>query len=200
MTTPDPDLKRPYQLLYSAGVQQELLPGLSASLNYYYRKYYNDFWVDNLATTHADYSIIPIADPRGNGETIHDLQHRAGQAGRDRQPPVQLHRERPDSTTASISSMNSRFRNGTQLQGGVNTGKPHDPPARWTIRTCSGSATGRIRSDAVQNERHGAPSVWVPGERRVLEPARPAQRSRRRTSTGRTSPSCTRCRGRSRRA
>ena len=29
-----------------------------------------DFWVDNLATTHADYSIIPIADPRGNGETI----------------------------------------------------------------------------------------------------------------------------------
>src|SRR6185295_2956432 len=44
VTRPDPDLARPYQLLYSAGIQHELFPGLSTSVNYYYRKYYRDFW------------------------------------------------------------------------------------------------------------------------------------------------------------
>ena len=123
MTRPDADLKRPYQLLYSGGVQQELLPGLSGSLNYYYRKYYNDFWVDNVVTTAADYSPIVIPDPRGNGQTIDRLQHLAGEARRERQRAVQLHRERPRPTTAIDLSFNARLRNGTQLQGGVTTGQ-----------------------------------------------------------------------------
>ena len=95
MTTPDPDLKRPYQLLYSAGVQQELLPGLSGSFNYYYRKYYHDFWVDNLVTTHADYTRSFRSPIRaGNGETITVYSIAPGQARRDRQLPIQLHGER----------------------------------------------------------------------------------------------------------
>jgi hypothetical protein len=125
VTTPDPDLKRPYQLLYSAGVQQELLPGLSGSVNYYYRKYYRDFWVDNVATTHADYSTIPIPDPRGNGETITVYSIAPARLG-------VIDNRRLNSTENGRQyhgidlSFNARLRNGTQLQGGVTTGTLHE--------------------------------------------------------------------------
>ncbi len=122
VTRPDPDLKRPYQLLYSAGVQHELLPGLSTSLNYYYRKYYQDLWVDNVLTTHADYTAIALPDPRGTGETVNiysiaptklgvfdNVRYNSTENGR------QYH--------GVDLSFNARFKSGTQLQGGVTTGK-----------------------------------------------------------------------------
>jgi hypothetical protein len=125
VTTPDPDLKRPYQLLYNAGVQHELLSGLSASFNYYYRKYYRDFWVDNVATTHADYTPIVIPDPRGNGQTmtvysiapaklgvIDNFRFNSSENGRDYHG-VDL-------------SFTARLPNGTNLQGGVSTGRVHE--------------------------------------------------------------------------
>src|SRR5262249_21839467 len=125
VTRPDPNLKRPYQLLYSGGVQQELLPGLSASANYYYRRYYRDFWVDNLATTFADYTPIDIPDPRLNGETITIYSIAPAKLG-------VIDNFRANSTENRRQyhgidfSLNSRLKNGTQLQGGVTTGKLHD--------------------------------------------------------------------------
>ena len=125
VTRPDPDLKRPYQLLYSGGVQQELLPGLSGSVNYYYRKYYNEFWVDNVVTTAADYSPIVIPDPRSNGETITVYSIAPAKLG-------VIDNLRSNSTENGREyhgvdvSFNARLRNGTQLQGGVTTGKLHE--------------------------------------------------------------------------
>jgi hypothetical protein len=126
VTRPDPaGLKRPYQLLYSGGMQQELLPGLSGSVNYYYRKYFNDFWVDNVLTTAADYSPIVIADPRNNGESITVYNISAAKLG-------VIDNVRYNSTENGREyhgvdlSFNARFRNGTQLQGGVTTGKLHE--------------------------------------------------------------------------
>jgi hypothetical protein len=122
VTRPDADLKRPYQLLYSAGVQQELLPGLSGSLNYYYRQYYREFWVDNVVTTNADYSPIPVPDPRGNGQTIDIYSIVPAKLG-------VIDNLRRNSTENGRQyhgvdlSFNARFRNGTQLQGGVTNGK-----------------------------------------------------------------------------
>ena len=119
------DMKRPYQLLYSAGLQQELLPGLSGSVNYYYRKYYNDFWVDNVVTTAADYSPIVIPDPRSNGQTITVYSIAAAKLG-------VIDNVRSNSTENGREyhgvdvSFNARLRNGTQLQGGVTTGKLHE--------------------------------------------------------------------------
>ena len=177
VTTPDPDLKRPYQLLYSAGVQHELLPGLSASLNYYYRKYYRDFWEDNLATTHADYSIIPIADPRGNGETIPIYSIAPGKLG-----VIDNHRFNSTENGRQYHgidfSMNSRFRNGTQLQGGITTGKLHEadvPGGRSEpapILRCLVPIP-----HAVQAEWHVCPAVRIPTERVVTEPAWCAERA-----------------------
>ena len=137
VTRPDPDLKRPYQLLYSVGVQQELLPGLSASLNYYYRKYYRDFWVDNAATSDADYSPILIADPRSNGETITVYSIAPAMLG-------VIDNVRMNSTENGRQyhgidlSFNARFSNGTQVQGGVTTGALHE-------QTCQVSDPNALR-------------------------------------------------------
>ena len=125
VTRPDADLERPYQLLYSAGVQQELLPGLSGSLNYYHRKYYREFWVDNVATTHADYSTIPIADPRGNGETIQIYSIASTKLGVI--DNMRLNSAENGREYHGIDlSLNARFQNGTQIQGGVTNGKLHE--------------------------------------------------------------------------
>jgi hypothetical protein len=64
---PAPDIQRPYQLLYNLGAQHEIRPGLSVSANYFRRSYYNQFWTDNLLTTHNDYTLVRVPDPRGNG-------------------------------------------------------------------------------------------------------------------------------------
>jgi len=126
VTRPDPaGLKRPYQLLYSAGLQQELLPGLSGSVNYYYRKYYNDFWVDNLVTTAADYTPINIADPRNNGQRIDVysiVPAKLGVIDNVRYNTTENGREYHGVDV----SFNARLRNGTQIQGGVTTGKLHE--------------------------------------------------------------------------
>jgi hypothetical protein len=125
VTRPDADLTRPYQLLYSAGVQQELLPGLSGSINYYYREYYRDFWVDNALTTHADYSVIPIADPRGNSQTISIYSIAPGKLGVI--DNVRMNSTENGRVYHGIDfSLNARFKRGMQLQGGVTNGKLHE--------------------------------------------------------------------------
>ena len=125
MTRPDNNLERPYQLLYSAGIQQELLPGLSGSVNYYYRKYYRDFWVDNVLTTRADYSVIPIPDPRGNGETIPVYSLTPAKLGVNDNVRMNSTENGRDYHGIDVS-FNARLRSGTQLQGGVTTGKLHE--------------------------------------------------------------------------
>jgi hypothetical protein len=125
VTRPDADLKRPYQLLYNAGVQQELRPGLSASLNYYYRKFYRDFWVDNAATAFDDYTKIVIPDPRGNAQTIDIYNISAAKLGVN--DNVRLNSTENGRTYHGVDlSFTARLRNGTQLQGGMNTGKLHE--------------------------------------------------------------------------
>lgn len=73
---PDPDLKRPYQILYNAGVQHELLRGLSVSVNYFRREYKNMVYTRNLAVPLSAYDLTTLPDPRGNGQTlpIYNLQ------------------------------------------------------------------------------------------------------------------------------
>jgi hypothetical protein len=69
-TLADPDLERSYNILYNIGIQHQLFPRMSVSAAYYHRRYANLRWTDNIDTTHANYSIVNIADPRGNGQTI----------------------------------------------------------------------------------------------------------------------------------
>lgn len=66
----DPDLQRIYNILYNLAVEHELRPGLGLSVAYNRRTFDDLTWTDNLATTHADYTLFTVPDPRGNGQTL----------------------------------------------------------------------------------------------------------------------------------
>jgi hypothetical protein len=122
--TPDPEMQRPYQMLYNVSVQQELRPGLSATIGYYHRRYHDMLWTDNLATTAADYSIIRIADPRGNGQTLDVYSISAAKFGQVNQ--FVTNSDENSRTYHGIDlSFLARLGGGAQLQGGVNSGKTH---------------------------------------------------------------------------
>jgi hypothetical protein len=63
-------MKRPYTLLYGVGVDHELVPRVGLSVSYNRRTFHRVLWTHNLATTFADYTLITIADPRNNGQTL----------------------------------------------------------------------------------------------------------------------------------
>jgi hypothetical protein len=130
---PDPNLKRPYQILYNGGIQHELRPGLSVAVDYYYRQYYRMFFGttaagtitdQNTATTFNDYSPLLIPDPRGNGQTITVYSISPSKLGL-----VNLYRTNSSTDFTKYSgvdiTMQARLKNGTQVQGGVTTGRVH---------------------------------------------------------------------------
>lgn len=67
---PDPDMKRPYQVLYNLGVTHQLMNNLSVAANYFRREYKNMPYTVNLAVPITAYDLITIPDPRGNGQTL----------------------------------------------------------------------------------------------------------------------------------
>jgi hypothetical protein len=73
---PDPDMKRPYQILYNVGVERQLLSRVSAAVNYHRREYRNLVVTKNLAVPLSAYDLVMIPDPRGNGAMlpIYNLQ------------------------------------------------------------------------------------------------------------------------------
>ena len=66
----DPDLDRPYSWMTSIGIQQELRPGWGLSAAYTRRDQGQLIWTDNRNTTFDDYTLLTLADPRGNGQTL----------------------------------------------------------------------------------------------------------------------------------
>lgn len=67
---PDPDIKRPYQWEYSAGVQRELIPGVSVSAGWVRRDFRRLFWSDNILISRDDYTVVQIANPLDATEMI----------------------------------------------------------------------------------------------------------------------------------
>jgi hypothetical protein len=66
-TNLDPYLKRPYAWFSNIGIQRELWPGAGLLVTYNHTSRHRILWTDNLETTHADYTLLTIADPRGGG-------------------------------------------------------------------------------------------------------------------------------------
>ncbi len=61
----DPDIGRPYQIVYNLTVQRELVPRVSATLAYNRRTFHDAFYTVNLAAPVSAYAPVDIADPRG---------------------------------------------------------------------------------------------------------------------------------------
>lgn len=59
----DPDFKRVYNIETTAGVQHELLPGMSLSANWYRRTFHRLRVTDNLLRTQSDYIPLGIFNP-----------------------------------------------------------------------------------------------------------------------------------------
>ena len=125
VTRPDADLKRPYQLLYSArraagaaprplGVRQLLLPQVLQRILGGQRR-------------HDRRRLHPDPDPRSAGQRRddHRLQHLAGQARRDRQRPDATPPRTAATTTASMCRS-------TPGSGTARNSRAASPPASCT--------------------------------------------------------------------
>lgn len=66
--------KRGYNWEYTASVQQQVMPGLSAMLAYYHRSFGNIQWTNNTLVTPGDFSPLQIVNPiDGQPLTIYNL-------------------------------------------------------------------------------------------------------------------------------
>ena len=120
---PDPNLVRPYQMVYNAGVVQELRPGLGVSVNYFRREFHQISYTNSLSVPFSAYTPFQIPDPRNNGDfmTVYNVSTAALAA-----PTNEV-----DTTSASNKTtfngfdvgLNARFGNGAILTGGTSTGR-----------------------------------------------------------------------------
>jgi hypothetical protein len=63
LATVDPDFQRTYNLEYTAGIQQEILPRVSVAATFYRRQFYDLPVSDNLLRTPADYREVAVVSP-----------------------------------------------------------------------------------------------------------------------------------------
>ena len=120
---PDANLKRPFQMVYNAGVVQELRPGLGLAVNYFRREFHDISYTSSLSVPFSAYTPFQYPDPRNNGEflTVYNVSTAALGA-----PINEL-----DTTSTSNKTTyngfdvtaNARFRNGAIVSGGTSTGR-----------------------------------------------------------------------------
>lgn len=123
---PDPDIKRPYQVLYNAGVQHQIGSSTSVSFYYYRRDYYRIIWTENLAVPVArwDEAYVPVtvADPRGTGQAVTIYNVRPQFAGLVNEFDTNSPNNSRTYNGFDIT-FNARLRNGATLLGGTSTGR-----------------------------------------------------------------------------
>jgi hypothetical protein len=135
-TTYDPDYlngwgKRNFNWEFSAGVQHQLAPRVSAEVSYFRRIYGNYTVTDNRAYSASDFTVASVAvpqDPRlpdGGGGTLQNVYYYAGPPRADdfRITLADDFGKRIEHWDGIDVTANARIRNGLTLQGGVSTGK-----------------------------------------------------------------------------
>jgi hypothetical protein len=66
----DPDLLRPYQLVWNVALNHELLSNLGLAVTYTQRNFYRLNLLRNLAIPLDEYTLYTVPDPRGTGEML----------------------------------------------------------------------------------------------------------------------------------
>jgi hypothetical protein len=124
--------KRNFNWEFSAGLQRELVPRVSADLTYFRRWYGNFVLVDDLAVGPADFDKFTITapkDPRlpgGGGYPVVGYDIKPAKFGVAAQPFVTLSRKygkQQDYWDGVDATVNARPREGLFFQGGVSTGR-----------------------------------------------------------------------------
>ncbi len=124
--------KRNFNYEVSAGVQQELVPRVSADLTYFRRWYGNFVLVDDLAVGPGDYDRFTLTapkDPRlpsGGGYPVQGYDIKPAKFGVPTQPFVTLSRKygkQRDHWDGLDATVNARPRPGLFFQGGMSTGR-----------------------------------------------------------------------------
>ncbi|MFN7913996.1 MAG: TonB-dependent receptor [Vicinamibacterales bacterium] len=118
---PDPGLKRPYQIVYNAGLTHELKPGMGVAVNFFRREFHNVTYTTNLANPASAYTPFQVADPRGSGTiTVYNAD------------PTKLTQINELDTTSDRNrttyngfdlGLNVRLPRGVTLAGGSSTGR-----------------------------------------------------------------------------
>jgi hypothetical protein len=153
---PDPNVERPYQILYNLGVQHELRPGLGLSASYNRRGFYHLPWTDNLATTPADYTLITIPDPRGNGQTLPVYNLNLGKRGLIDE--LDTHSDQNRRTYNGIDvSVNARLSNGATIFGGTSTGRIREVTCQFEDPNWTSASTPGLRF--CDQTKHDVPFV-----------------------------------------
>src|SRR5262249_53339031 len=117
---PDPNIKRPYTVEYSASIQRELARGASMTFGYFRREYHRLLYSENRAIGPDDYIPIVITNPiDGTPLKIYNLN------------PAKLGAidivDKNSSTNSRVyngfeATFNARF-HGAMLFGGFNSGR-----------------------------------------------------------------------------
>jgi hypothetical protein len=120
---------RPYNYEFSAGIQQELLPRVSASVGYFSRVYGNFMVQDNENLSRADfteYSIVVPTDARlpNSGQTVRGIYDPNILVGaRNVIKSADDFGKQQHHWNGVDFSVDARMRNGLFLQAGLSTGK-----------------------------------------------------------------------------
>ena len=150
---PDPDISRPYQLLGDVALQHELFGGFGLSVSYTTGGCSTTSGRDNLAVDPvADYTLVQVPDPRGNGQTLPVYNLAPGKFGLVDELRHELVQQRAWYRGVDVT-VNGRWRAFTFL-GGTSTGRTlsitcdvADPEQPAVLRSV---ASRRAAPDAVQ--------------------------------------------------
>jgi hypothetical protein len=123
---------RPYNWEYSAGIQQEIIPRLSASFAYFHRAYGNFYVQDNEALAANQYTEFSVTAPNvpgfpvlpNAGQTVNGLYDPiVNVAPRNVVKDASQFGDQIQTFDGYDLTVDARLRNGLFLQGGVSTGK-----------------------------------------------------------------------------
>ena len=116
------DLKREYNVEYTAAVQRQLMPNLSVTAAWYRRQYYRLIAEDNVLLNPSDYRAFTVVNPLGNGETF--TMYNLDPAKRALLDILEFNSDINTHISNDIEvSFNSRLPNGSNLFGGWTTSR-----------------------------------------------------------------------------
>jgi hypothetical protein len=164
-TTLDPRNSRPYDELVEASVTRELGPSVGLQVGWAHRRTHNALWTQSLTISPtADYTLVQIPDPRGNGELLPVWNLNPAKNGLVGVSNVDTtsSTNTPTIFNGIVGSLTMRFGRGGNLLAGFDTGRTYqnycqfsDPNAVTAVAGTTG--TFNVSSRFCDTSKYGVP-------------------------------------------